>query len=198
MDDSKKIAERDARPWADSAYYERAEQSTDGFWTEGTKFRQRFDRLDLTSVIELACGHGRHTERAAPLAGRLIAIDVFEENLQVCRERLSVSSHVEFVLGDGVSFEPEADASASSIFCYDAMVHFAPQVVERYLQDAHRVLRPGGMALFHHSNLDTPNSIAYGRNPGARNPMTRADFNALSLTAGLEILDAIEFRWGGN
>lgn len=186
-----------AGPWASSTYYEDAEHWTFIFWDPGVSFRRLFDRLDLTSVVELACGYGRHAAQVASRAGHLTLIDIFDQNLAACRQRLSGYSNVDFIQGDGHSFQPIAAQSVSAIFCYDAMVHFSPNIVRSYLQDTRRILKPEGMALFHHSNYPAPLDVRYGLNPHARNHMTATLFAEYATTAGLSIVDSIAIPWGG-
>ena len=183
-----------AEPWIGSTYYDDAEQWTFLWWDDNRPFKPMFDRLDKTSVLELACGHGRHSERVAPVAGRLILMDVLPENIAFCRNRIK-GGNVEYILNNGFDFRPVEDASLTSIFCYDAMVHFSKDIVASYLRDAHRVLRPGGMALLHHSNYSGPSRDHYGQHPGARNLMQRLEFQALSNSAGFAVLQSTTFTW---
>lgn len=186
-----------AEAWADSPYYADAEQWTFLFWNADTPFRRLFDRLDLTEAVELACGHGRHAAQAAPLAGRLTLVDIFEQNLAACRQRLVGRGNVAFLRGNGQSFQPLADGSVTAIYCYDAMVHFSPAMVQAYLRDAARILKPRGMALFHHSNYAAPNEQHYGLNPHARNSMTLARFAGFAAEAGLAVVESLALPWGG-
>ena len=183
-------------PWKDSAYYAIAEAHTDYFWGPRSQFLGTFERLDLTDALELACGHGRHAEIVAPRAGRLTLVDIFEDNLDVARKRLAHRDNVAFVRNNGYDFRPVEDARLTAIYCYDSMVHFSPDLVASYLRDAHRVLRSGGMALFHHSNFDADPSVHYGRNPHARNRMTMAMFRSLAEEADLDIVESRTIDWG--
>lgn len=183
--------------WADSPYYENAEKWIDVFWGENTLFLRLFQTLDLSNVLELSCGYGRHAERVAPLAGALSVMDIFDNNLEVCRERLKSYGNVHYFKGNGHSFEPLDDGSITSIFCYDAAVHFEPELVKAYLADAARVLSPGGRFLLHHSNLDAPRNQSYGQNPHARNHMPGPLFDEYVSASGLEILESHVIPWGG-
>ena len=124
-------------------------------------------------------------------------MDVVAENIEACRQRLNAYGNIEYHVIGGSGFEPLADGSVSAIFCYDAMVHFSADIIEAYLVDARRVLRPDGRALFHHSNLDAPPDRHFGLNPHARNSMTQARFAALAEKAGLAVLDQHILKWGG-
>ena len=185
------------QPWVGSPYYDNAEKWTYLFWDAGTLPRTFFDRLDLGDVIELACGYGRHAERAAPLARTLVLIDVIAENLDVCRARLAQHSHLTCVLGDGQGFTGTADASVDAIYCYDAMVHFDPDIIDSYLRDTARVLRPGGKALFHHSNYAAGKGRSWGQNPHARNYMTQELFAQMARAQGLAVSTQQVMDWGG-
>ena len=184
-------------PWQDSPYYQNAEKRLCDFWGEGTVFRQLFEKLDIAQVVELAVGHGRHAEVVAARAGEIVVMDVFEDNLRFCRQRLRNCHNVKFQKCEGAAFNGIEDNWATSIYCYDAMVHFSPDIVESYLNDTHRVLQPGGMALYHHSNYPAPLDQHYGSNPHARNHMTRKLFRALCEQSNLSTVESLLIDWGG-
>ena len=128
-------------PWRDSTYYDDAENLMHVFWDKNTVFRRLFEMLDLSHVVELAVGHGRHAELIATRLGDLIVMDVFEENLNFCRERLKLNNNIEFQKCEGATFDGVDDGWATSIFCYDAMVHFSPDIIESYLNDTYRIFK---------------------------------------------------------
>jgi ubiquinone/menaquinone biosynthesis C-methylase UbiE len=187
-----------AAPWKESAYYDDAERWMQVFWRAETIFRRLFDTLDLGTVLELACGHGRHSEYIAARCGSLILMDIHRENIDYCRQRLQSFGNIEYHVNNGYDFHPVASNSLTSIFCYDAMVHFSPDLVQSYLQDTGRVLVSGGHALFHHSNYPAPLERHYGQNPHARNHMTQALFEEYTRAAGLEMVETIIMPWGGT
>lgn len=184
-----------ASAWKESPYYDDAEKWTYLFWDDATVFRKLFEMLDLDNVIELAVGHGRHSEKIAHRCGRLTLMDIHQENLDVCNRRLAQFSNVSALLNSGYDFQPAKSDSVSAIFCYDAMVHFSPDVVESYIKDASRVLKPGGRALYHHSNYDAPGS-KYSTNPHSRNHMTQDIFRSYCDAAGMRVLESTVIRWG--
>lgn len=185
------------QPWEHSDYYAEAEKWLFMFWNETTLYKQWFDCLDLSTTLELACGHGRHAQQAVSQVGKLILMDIFDNHLSVCQKRLQNHSHVSYLKGDGYSFRPVESASVTAIYCYDAMVHFSPDIVNSYLIDGARILKPQGMMLLHHSNYDTQgNNQHYGLNPHARNHMTYALFSSFAKQAGLNIISSMSTRWG--
>lgn len=182
--------------WVESPYYDDAERWTHLFWDSNKDFRPLFDKMDLTSVLELSCGHGRHAERVAQMTDCLTVMDIHDANLDFCRNRLRAYPFVRYVKGDGYSFEPVEQESVTAIYCYDSMVHFSPDIVKSYLKDTARILRPGGMALFHHSNYPAPRDRHYGRNPLARNHMTKGLFDTYAKGVDLIVLESNIINWG--
>jgi len=186
-----------AAPWSDSPYYADAERFTSVFWAPDTIFRGLFDLMDHSIILELACGWGRHAEQCIPLCERIVVMDIFEDNLARTTARLAVHKEkVTAILGDGCTFRPVPDESLTAIFCYDAMVHFSPDIVQSYLRDARRVLQRGGMMLLHHSNYEATVEQHYGLNPHARNHMTYDMFAAYCDDAGLHIRESVAIPWG--
>jgi SAM-dependent methyltransferase len=189
--------------WIGSPYYEDAEKWTFFFWDERFIFRRYFDQLDVTRCAELACGHGRHAEqllqRYPDRVEALYCLDVLEENVAFTMKRIAMYRQAAVVLVSGCDFQPIASGTLTSIFSYDAMVHFSPDIVLSYLIDAHRVLAPGGRALFHHANLYAPDTGKpgrhYGLNPNARNHMTLALLEFFAQEAGLRILQTEAMAW---
>jgi cyclopropane fatty-acyl-phospholipid synthase-like methyltransferase len=180
----------------DFAYFASAEESTDTFWLEGAEFRKQFDQLELAKVLEIACGAGRHSERAAPLCGELVIVDTSAAALELAAARLRDQSHVRTVLSpDGVSVPLGEDGTFSAAYSYDAMVHFEPLCIASYLGELTRLLRPDGLALLHHSNYDAQPAARALDNPGWRNFMNSALFEHLASRAGLEIVSRQTFDW---
>jgi SAM-dependent methyltransferase len=189
--------------WKTTRYYDDAEQECwlQEFWSAKSPFRQQFERLDTDRVVELACGHGRHTarllrEHSLKQPSAIWLVDINEENIAACRARFAELPIVQYHVNNGADLHPIADQVASAIFCFDAMVHFEYDAVMAYIADAHRVLRPGGRALFHHSNFDGAPGNDYRKNPRWRNFMTRNLFAHVALRRGFTILDQIVLDWG--
>ena len=94
-----------ADPWKQGTYYNDAEQWTFIFWSDDHPFHPLFKRLDLTAVLELACGHGRHSEIVAERSGQFILMDVHEENIDYCRRRLAQFQNIVFFANNGTTFD---------------------------------------------------------------------------------------------
>jgi cyclopropane fatty-acyl-phospholipid synthase-like methyltransferase len=189
-------AEKIGHAWKESAYYEDAERWTKTiFWNPEAIFFKLFSRLDLTSVIELACGRGRHAEQIASQCGSLMVVDIHQENIDFCKDRLARHGNVSYLKNNGYEFSGVPNSSMTAIYCYDAMVHFSPDLVENYLKETSRTLSRGSQALYHHSNYNAPNTTSYGSNPHARNHMTFDLFSEYAGNAGLSIEESHPIRW---
>jgi ubiquinone/menaquinone biosynthesis C-methylase UbiE len=110
-----------------------------------------FDPCDL--MIEIGAGGGRFTEVLLPKCKRLIAVDTSPTMLAQLRERFGGDSRLECQLLDGRGLGQIADDSADAAFSYGVFVHLQHWDIYRYLEELHRVLRPGGKALIQHSNV---------------------------------------------
>jgi SAM-dependent methyltransferase len=200
--DAETVARREAGVWEASPYYDDAERWTWLFWSEAQAFRPMFEKLDLSQVLELACGHGRHGEylltHYGSRLGSLIMMDILESNVQRCRERLRRNGNLQVLVNNGVDFQPIESSSLTAIFCYDAMVHFDRKVVLSYLQDTARVLVPGGKALFHHSNYSLDPDSNFGTNPHARAFMSKKLFADYARRSGLDVLQQVVLDWGNE
>jgi SAM-dependent methyltransferase len=195
-------ARTEAGVWEGSPYYHDAERWTWLFWSDAHSFRPLFEQLDLSHVLELACGHGRHSEYLLAhyglRLGSLVMMDILQSNVDYCKARLGQNGNLRVLVNNGIDFQPTPASSLTSIFCYDAMVHFDRRVVQSYLQDTARVLVPGGKALFHHSNYSFDPDCHFGTNPQARAFMSKGLFARYAERLGLEVLQQTVFDWGGE
>lgn len=187
------------RDWSAAPYYELAEQSLAPFWSEGPPFLRMFATLDLTNAVELACGHGRHAAhiRQHHRFGQLTLVDVNEPNIAFCRQRFAGDDRFSYLTNSGSDLTPLASAAYTAVFCYDAMVHFEYDDVFSYLREIHRVLRPEGRALLHHSNNDRSPGARYSDNPHWRNFMSASLFAHVAMRTGFAVLQQQVIDWGG-
>jgi ubiquinone/menaquinone biosynthesis C-methylase UbiE len=188
--------------WSDSRYYNEVEDKAaiERFWHESSLFRPLFDKLILNDILELACGHGRHSEFILRnLSFNTITLmDINESNILFCKQRFSGNDRFRFVVNSGSGFDDLDNESVDSIFCYDAMVHFEYDDVFSYIKDAFRILRPGGRALFHHSNNSRYPGNLYSQNPHWRNFMSANFFSHVAMRSGLIVLAQNVIDWSAD
>jgi SAM-dependent methyltransferase len=101
-------------------------------------------------VLDLGCGIGRFVEAIAPDVRGVIGLDVSHVMIERAQERCSHLSNVELQVCSGRDLSPvKGDAIdlvlAADVFPY--LVQAGPDLVERHLQEAARVLKLGGSLL---------------------------------------------------
>lgn len=100
-------------------------------------------------VLEIACGTGYWTQRLAPHAARILALDAAPETLEVARSKTypagtvvgTVAVRVEFQLGDAYALEPTGafDGGLSNFW----LSHVPKSRLETFLRGFHACLEPG-------------------------------------------------------
>ena len=106
---------------------------------------------DDTVVLELGCGTGLFTERFAATGATVTAIDVSPPLLNQAKDR-ALPDRVEFILEDAEQLTM-ADATFDAVIGSSVLHHLR---VERALQEANRVLKPGGRLAFAEPNMMNP------------------------------------------
>lgn len=156
------------------------------------------------TVLEIGPGHGRWTAYLAP-AKKLILVDLSPNCIEFCKKLFSGKTQVDYHVNDGKSL-PVGGESVDFIWSFDTFVHIEKDILEQYLAEIARVLRPGGSAVIHHPGRRflwlAPISSAgiWGRriydklslgtqapNSGLRSNISRSLFLRLSEKASLEV-----------
>lgn len=113
--------------------------------------------LDLKSgmrVLDLACGHGRISNRLAERGCEVTGLDTTDFFLQQARDDAAARGvNVEYVKGDMRSL-PWTEHFDCIINWFTAYGYFNDEDNQRVLVEAHRTLRPGGKLLLDHQNRD--------------------------------------------
>jgi SAM-dependent methyltransferase len=151
-------AERDAFFYVDDRL-RYGDPDLEAFWAEGPKVVARV--LDIVgariepgdTVVEIGCGVGRLTRALAASAERVVALDISERMIELARRHNAHLDGVEWIVGDGESLAPVADASADACFSHVVFQHVPdPRITLGYVREMGRVLRPGGWSAFQVSN----------------------------------------------
>lgn len=187
---------------ATGGYYDDAEPHMSWQWTQIIEPIVR--DLDFEHVLELAPGHGRNTEFLRLRARTIQLVDVNPSCIEACRGRFGEEldgCRFSYHVTSGNDLSMIGDATVTLAYSFDSMVHFDKLVVRDYVQELARVLRPGGCAFLHHSNLGAvaPNSD-WARNVGNRSDMSAALMREYAQAAGLEVrfqrLSGLADGWG--
>ena len=145
-------------------------------WMTAEEWLSFADQLEITNrshVLEVGSGSGGPATYLAIKRGcRITGVDVNENgvrNAVALAEARGVANHVEFYVVDAGGPLSFSSASFDAIVSNDAMCHIKPRLA--VLREWHRVLRPGGLALFtdamvitgliSHEELATRSSIGF-------------------------------------
>ena len=178
-------------------YFDKAEEndSINIFWKNDSTFYRCFRKLNLDSVVELACGRGRHVPRYLDDSKHVTLVDVLDKNIDFCRRRFSQFENIDYVVNNGFDLASLKDDSYTSIFTYDAMVHFELLDIANYLNESYRVLKRGCAALYHHSNNYSDYKASYADAIESRSFMSDKIFAYLAYRAGFEVIEQHLIDW---
>ena len=121
-------------------------------------------------ILEIAPGHGRITQFLSILASELLVVDLNETCIKKTKEKLE--HHVlGYFVNNGNDLPQIRDNSQDLVFSFDSFVHIHKNVIDDYICEIYRVLKPGGKAFIHHSWL------VGGQDNSFLNIAGRADMN---------------------
>lgn len=154
--------------------------------------------FDFDSVLELAPGAGRNTEKLCEVAKKIHAVDLNLYALEKCRSRLGPSLHgceINYYLNDGKRFPMIKSTTVSTIYCWDAAVHFDKRVLANYVKEFKRVLKSGGRGFIHHSNLGNKADKNILKNQGMRSNMSKQLFWEMCRANNLKVVHQVDQPW---
>lgn len=103
-------------------------------------------------AVEIGSGLGRVVKSLADRFDHVVGIDISPEMVERAGQ-LVADPRVELRLGDGRSLAGIADASVDLVLSFTVLQHIPdPKIIEGYLREAGRVLRPGGLLVFQWNN----------------------------------------------
>lgn len=180
-------------PFKESAYFELAEQSMERHWQYFIEPIVGVRRYGLT--VDLAVGWGRNTEKLRHISDQVIGVDINQECIDHCAKRFEGVDNVSFIKTDGTELKGIEDNSVDLMYCFDAMVHFEPEIVETYVKEFARVLKPGGLGFVHHSNWTKALGGNFQKQPHWRNYMSNTLFSYFVYRDGLKMLEQRVLDW---
>jgi len=136
-----------------------ADRNMDEFWASGRaiwtdlKSSIGYSPAPGDTVVEIGCGVGRLTRAISPEVGRVISLDISENMLAIARQ--ANLPNVDFRVAEGFTLPSVPDASVELVLAYCVFQHLPSEdALKSYLQEMHRVLRPGGVMAFTLSSRD--------------------------------------------
>jgi SAM-dependent methyltransferase len=100
-------------------------------------------------VLDFGCGAGRLSQALAEHAEEVVGVDVSAPMLDTARALDRSAGRCTFVLNEAADLRAFADASVDLVFTERVLQHLPGALVETYLAEFLRVLRPGGVAVLH-------------------------------------------------
>jgi SAM-dependent methyltransferase len=118
----------------------------------GTLLPRIHPYLPTGIILEIAPGYGRWTQFLKGACERLVIVDLAERCIEHCRERFADADNIDYHVNDGRSLAMVEDGAIDFAFSFDSLVHAEADVLEAYLHQLARKLKPDGVGFIHHSN----------------------------------------------
>lgn len=134
-------AAQDADDW--DAYWESGRRDLGILLAVGT----RVGPLGSALVVDLGCGIGRLARPLSEKFDQVVGADISEAMLAQARENVQ-GAFVRFVLIGADCRVDVSDSAADVVLAWTVFRHTPKSVFARYLDEARRMLKPGGRLLF--------------------------------------------------
>lgn len=135
--------------WTDEAFYASGEQTvTEEIKTDMINICQGKDPKQMR-VLEIGCGAGRVTRALANLFGEVYAVDVSGEMIEQARLGLKDHPNAHVFQNNGKDLSVIPDFGFDFAFSTIVFQHIpSKEVIETYVREVHRLLRPGALFKF--------------------------------------------------
>jgi ubiquinone/menaquinone biosynthesis C-methylase UbiE len=189
----------DARARSNPRYYvatSREEWDDGSFFRSGAIWVHDYVLSDLTTIcngrmpsrmriLEIGCGAGRVTRSLAELFGEVYGVDISAEMIEEAHRALAGCSNVNLRQNSGTDLRLFEDEEFDFVFSGIVFQHIPRKaIVENYIREAYRVLRPGSVLKcqvqghpIHESQADTWQGVGF----------TEAEITRIAAECGFEI-----------
>jgi SAM-dependent methyltransferase len=135
--------------WTDEEFFESGRRTVrEEILTDMINICQGKDPKQM-KVIEIGCGAGRVTRALAELFGEVHAVDVSGEMVALAREALAGLPNAHVYQNNGMDLSVLPPGPYDFAFSSIVFQHIpSREVIESYVRDVHRLLRPGALFKF--------------------------------------------------
>lgn len=135
--------------WTDEEFFASGERTVaEEVLTDMTNICQGKDPGAMR-VLEIGCGAGRVTRALAQVFGEVWGVDISGEMIERARAALAAFPHAHVLQNNGTDLSALGDIQFDFAFSSIVFQHIpSREVIETYVREVHRVLRPGGLFKF--------------------------------------------------
>lgn len=135
--------------WTDEDFFASGQRTVaEEILTDMTNICQGKDPKQMR-VLEIGCGAGRVTRALANLFGEVHGVDVSGEMIGLAREALKDLPHAHVYQNNGMDLSVVPAADFDFAFSTIVFQHIpSREVIENYVREVHRLLRPGALFKF--------------------------------------------------
>jgi SAM-dependent methyltransferase len=135
--------------WTDDEFFASGERTVaEEVLTDMINICQGKSPADMR-VLEIGCGAGRVTRALASLFGEVHAVDISGEMVAQARAALANMPNVHIYQNNGRDLGVLGDLQVDFAFSTIVFQHIpSREVIESYVREVHRLLRPGGLFKF--------------------------------------------------
>lgn len=134
----------DYRFWMSDGY-----ASDEAMWEAGARdfsiITRDIESSAQKSILEIGCGVGRLLRSALAHFGEVTGLDVSQVAIEKASELLGEDPKLRLIAGDGDTLTGVETESIDVVFSFAALTSMPVAVIAKYLREAHRVLKPGGV-----------------------------------------------------
>jgi SAM-dependent methyltransferase len=156
-------ADWDRRARENARYFiatERQNWNDDEFFASGSRTVEQHVLSDMPNicqwkppdemrVLEIGCGAGRITRALAGMFGEVHAVDVSGEMIERARPALAAFPNAYLYRNNGMDLSVVPNLPFDFALSYLVFQHIPSyQIIENYVREVHRLLRPGGLFKF--------------------------------------------------
>jgi len=137
------------RDWNDEEFFESGRRTVqEEVLTDMINICQGKDPRQMT-VLEIGCGVGRVTRTLAEIFGTVHGVDVSGEMVRLAAEGNRLVKNAHFWHNNGTDLTVLGETQVDFAFSSIVFQHIPSRaVIENYVRDVHRLLRPGGLFKF--------------------------------------------------